>query len=112
MPITNDRKTEILNTIRIAVMPKRKDGLPDLGASELFVNELSFSNLGEMIFAIEAIEADEKQHLIACAVSRRKDQIASHFLNMLFTECLSVKEAISILDLTKDKVIGSRFEID
>lgn len=83
-------------------VPLRLDGMPDLNNKEIIM-KLSDKKLGELD-EIRKTATEAELFFIRRAIETREANIASFIITELEKENISIKDAISVLDKTKDQI--------
>jgi len=92
------------------LVPLREDGMPDLSNWQDFIKQGAYKNLGDLLVAHKAYSSESYEGmLIKKAISAKKNEIAERFVKTLCKEEISIQTAISILELTHQEIMESKF---
>jgi hypothetical protein len=88
------------------LLPFRKDGMPDLNNWQEFIKQGNYKNLGDLLTVSKTCSTESHEGiLVRKAIMAIKNEIAEKFIKALCEEEISIKTAISILELTSHKIM-------
>lgn len=90
-------------------IPLRSDGMSDLNNWREYVENCGYKTLNELQQAYRNSTNEAENILLEKAIWAKRYEITGRLVKILLAEELSTNEAISLLRLTKQQILNSRF---